>query len=118
VSARHEKQDRGGLAGLSRRAVGLHRFYLRGPRDVLGWLMPIPTAWACGACSGCRNGLDDPLSCCCPCWAFTSRAARCAPSSTGSARREMECPPQPACRPTRRAAAPTGARWRRWRRRC
>ena len=24
--------------------LGLHRFYLKGPGDMLGWLLPIPTA--------------------------------------------------------------------------
>lgn len=43
--------------------LGLHRFYLRGFGDLLGWVLPIPTALGI---SGVRRaqalGLDDHLS--------------------------------------------------------
>jgi hypothetical protein len=43
--------------------LGLHRFYLRGARDWLGWLLPIPTALGLyGIARVQRNGLDDPWS--------------------------------------------------------
>lgn len=42
---------------------GLHRFYLRGSGDLLGWLIPIPT---CMGLYGLKriqqNGIEDPLS--------------------------------------------------------
>ena len=43
--------------------LGLHRFYLRGLGDVLGWLLPIPTAlgWY-GVQRAQQLGLDDQLS--------------------------------------------------------
>ena len=36
-------------------ALGLHRFYLRGLGDTLGWLLPIPTALGPTASSVCSN---------------------------------------------------------------
>lgn len=43
--------------------VGLHRFYLHGPRDWLGWLLPIPTALGVyGIERVLRYGLDDQAS--------------------------------------------------------
>jgi hypothetical protein len=43
--------------------VGLHRFYLRGLRDPLGWLLPIPTALgAYGIERVQQYGQDDTLS--------------------------------------------------------
>jgi hypothetical protein len=43
--------------------LGLHRFYLHGLRDALGWLLPIPTAIGLYGIQRMRqNGLDDPLS--------------------------------------------------------
>lgn len=43
--------------------LGLHRFYLHGRRDVLGWLLPLPTllgAW--GVLRVRELGVDDRLS--------------------------------------------------------
>jgi len=44
-------------------AFGFHRFYLHGPRDVVGWLHPVPTLLGL---YGVRRvqlfGQDDPLS--------------------------------------------------------
>ena len=43
--------------------LGLHRFYLHGPRDILGWLLPLPTLlglW--GVLRMQANGVDDRLS--------------------------------------------------------
>lgn len=43
--------------------LGLHRFYLRGMGDLLGWLLPIPTALGLyGIERVQQNGLDDQLS--------------------------------------------------------
>jgi hypothetical protein len=43
--------------------LGLHRFYLRGPGDLLGWLLPLPTvAGLYGLVRIQENGLGDPLS--------------------------------------------------------
>ncbi|MEI8169788.1 MAG: NINE protein [Rhodoferax sp.] len=42
---------------------GLHRFYLRGPGDLLGWLLPVPTLFGLyGLKRIQQNGIDDPLS--------------------------------------------------------
>lgn len=41
--------------------LGLHRFYLQGSGDLLGWLLPLPTALGLlGLERVWRNGLDDP----------------------------------------------------------
>jgi len=43
--------------------LGLHRFYLHGPGDTLGWLLPIPTAIGLyGFQRVQEHGIDDPLS--------------------------------------------------------
>lgn len=43
--------------------LGLHRFYLRGLHDMLGWVLPIPTALGLyGVERAFRYGLDDPWS--------------------------------------------------------
>jgi hypothetical protein len=43
--------------------LGLHRFYLRGKLDILGWLLPIPTALGLyGIERVQRHGLDDQWS--------------------------------------------------------
>lgn len=43
--------------------LGLHRFYLRGTRDTLGWLLPIPTALGLhGIERVLEHGVDDRLS--------------------------------------------------------
>jgi hypothetical protein len=43
--------------------IGLHRFYLRGLGDVLGWLLLIPTALGLYGIERVRQyGLDDPWS--------------------------------------------------------
>jgi TM2 domain-containing membrane protein YozV len=43
--------------------LGLHRFYLRGPGDWLGWLLPLPTvAGLYGIARVQQYGVDDPLS--------------------------------------------------------
>lgn len=43
--------------------LGLHRFYLKGLGDLLGWLLPIPTALGLyGIERVLANGLDDTLS--------------------------------------------------------
>jgi hypothetical protein len=43
--------------------LGLHRFYLYGKNDLLGWLLPIPTALGIyGMERVSENGLDDMLS--------------------------------------------------------
>ena len=43
--------------------LGLHRFYLRGSGDLLGWLLPVPTALGLYGIERARNnGLDDPWS--------------------------------------------------------
>jgi hypothetical protein len=43
--------------------LGLHRFYLHGFRDLLGWLLPIPTAIGLYGVQRMRqNGLDDAWS--------------------------------------------------------
>ena len=42
---------------------GLHRFYLRGMSDLLGWLLPLPTAVGLyGVMRAQVIGLDDPWS--------------------------------------------------------
>jgi hypothetical protein len=44
-------------------SVGLHRFYLRGPRDRWAWLFPLPTLLgAYGVHRAQTFGLDDHLS--------------------------------------------------------
>jgi hypothetical protein len=44
-------------------AIGLHRFYLHGARDGLGWFLPVPTLiGAYGLLRAQRLGLDDQLS--------------------------------------------------------
>ncbi|MFC5498977.1 hypothetical protein ACFPOE_15620 [Caenimonas terrae] len=43
--------------------LGLHRFYLRGFGDLLGWLLPIPTAIGLYGIERVQQyGLDDPWS--------------------------------------------------------
>ncbi len=43
--------------------LGLHRFYLRGFGDMLGWLLPVPTALGLYGIERARQfGLDDGLS--------------------------------------------------------
>jgi len=43
--------------------LGLHRFYLRGAGDLLGWLLPLPTALGLyGIERVQQNGVDDPWS--------------------------------------------------------
>ena len=43
--------------------LGLHRFYLFGPLDVIGWALPIPTALGLyGIMRALGLGLDDKLS--------------------------------------------------------
>jgi hypothetical protein len=43
--------------------LGLHRFYLRGMGDLLGWLLPIPTALGIYGIERVRMyGVDDGLS--------------------------------------------------------
>jgi len=43
--------------------LGLHRFYLHGLGDMLGWLLPIPTALGLYGIERARQfGLDDSLS--------------------------------------------------------
>ena len=43
--------------------LGLHCFYLRGARSLLGWLLPIPTALGLYGIERVRMyGLDDPWS--------------------------------------------------------
>lgn len=43
--------------------LGIHRFYLHGLGDWLGWLLPIPTALGLYGIRRARElGLDDPLS--------------------------------------------------------
>lgn len=43
--------------------LGLHRFYLRGLGDMLGWLLPLPTALGLyGIERVQQNGLDDQWS--------------------------------------------------------
>lgn len=43
--------------------LGLHRFYLRGLRDVLGWLLPVPTALGLYGIERVQQyGQDDVLS--------------------------------------------------------
>jgi TM2 domain-containing membrane protein YozV len=43
--------------------LGLHRFYLFGPRDAWGWLWPLPTAIGVyGAWRGATLGQDDQLA--------------------------------------------------------
>lgn len=43
--------------------LGLHRFYLHGLGDLLGWLLPIPTALGLYGIERAREfGLDDGLS--------------------------------------------------------
>lgn len=43
--------------------LGLHRFYLHGFSDTLGWLLPIPTALGLYGIERARSyGLDDGLS--------------------------------------------------------
>lgn len=43
--------------------LGLHRFYLRGMGDLLGWLLPVPTALGLYGIERIqKNGIDDPWS--------------------------------------------------------
>jgi len=43
--------------------LGLHRFYLHGLGDTLGWFLPIPTAAGLYGLQRVReHGIDDPLS--------------------------------------------------------
>jgi hypothetical protein len=43
--------------------LGLHRFYLRGMGDILGWLLPLPTALGLYGIERVQaNGLDDQWS--------------------------------------------------------
>jgi hypothetical protein len=43
--------------------LGLHRFYLHGWGDLLGWMLPIPTALGIHGLQRIgRFGVDDPLS--------------------------------------------------------
>ncbi len=43
--------------------LGLHRFYLRGPGDLIGWLLPIPTGLGLyGVVRFAQLGLNDPWS--------------------------------------------------------
>jgi hypothetical protein len=43
--------------------LGLHRFYLNGPWDLLGWVLPIPTALGLYGIERVRSyGLDDAWS--------------------------------------------------------
>ena len=43
--------------------LGLHRFYLYGKSDLIGWLLPIPTALGIfGIERVTQNGIDDMLS--------------------------------------------------------
>lgn len=43
--------------------MGLHRFYLHGPFDLIGWSLPIPTALGLYGVMRARGlGLDDHLS--------------------------------------------------------
>ena len=42
--------------------VGLHRFYLFGKNDLIGWLLPLPTALGVYGFARMKNiGMDDPL---------------------------------------------------------
>jgi hypothetical protein len=44
-------------------SLGLHRFFLFGPRDALAWLHPLPTvAGLAGVQRALEFGQDDPLS--------------------------------------------------------
>jgi len=44
-------------------SLGLHRFFLYGPRDALAWLHPLPTvAGLAGVQRALELGQDDPLS--------------------------------------------------------
>lgn len=56
--------------------LGLHRFYLYGMGDTLGWLLPIPTALGLYGIERARQfGLDDGLSwVLIPCLGFTIAA--------------------------------------------
>lgn len=53
--------------------LGLHRFYLKGLGDVLGWLLPVPTALGIYGIQRVQAfGLDDQLSwVLIPCLGFT-----------------------------------------------
>ena len=43
--------------------LGMHRFYLRGLNDLVGWLLPIPTLLGLyGLMRAQRIGMDDPWS--------------------------------------------------------
>jgi hypothetical protein len=43
--------------------LGLHRFYLHGMSDIIGWLLPLPTALGLyGVARVQQFGLDDPWS--------------------------------------------------------
>lgn len=43
--------------------LGLHRFYLKGPGDMVGWLLPIPTALGLYGIERVQQfGLDDQTS--------------------------------------------------------
>lgn len=44
-------------------AIGLHRFYLYGPKDLVGWSFPIPTLLGLyGIRRAQEHGMDDTLS--------------------------------------------------------
>lgn len=53
--------------------LGLHRFYLKGLGDMLGWLLPVPTAMGIYGIQRVQTfGLDDQLSwVLIPCLGFT-----------------------------------------------
>jgi len=43
--------------------IGLHRFYLYGPKDWVGWILPIPTLLGIYGLQRAReHGMDDALS--------------------------------------------------------
>ncbi|MFM1906853.1 MAG: hypothetical protein RLZZ591_530 [Pseudomonadota bacterium] len=43
--------------------LGLHRFYLRGPTDLMGWMLPIPSALGLYGIERAQQlGLDDQYS--------------------------------------------------------
>lgn len=43
--------------------LGLHRFYLRGANDLLGWLLPLPTFIGLYGLKQIQaNGVEDPVS--------------------------------------------------------
>ena len=63
VSARYKSKTIATWSALIGGAVGLHRFYLRGPGDALAWLHMVPTgAGLIGALRMESIGQDDRLS--------------------------------------------------------